>query len=72
MMWGAQLRSAFTTCVTVVIADITSTVFCDPHGLRCPVLAYHSLSRTSPGAWGWAHAEPPDRDRSVKPRSMSC
>jgi anti-sigma B factor antagonist len=34
-----QLRSAFTPGVTVVIADMSSTVFCDSAGLRHLLLA---------------------------------
>ena len=44
----------------MVIADITSTVFCDPHGLRYLVLAYHSfVSQGITGPGERAHAEPP-------------
>jgi anti-sigma B factor antagonist len=39
---GEQLRSAFTPGVTLVIADLTSTVFCDSAGARQLVLAHHS------------------------------
>lgn len=38
---GEQLCSAFTPGVTVVIADLTSTVFCDSAGLRQFVMAHH-------------------------------
>lgn len=37
---GEQLRSAFTPGVTIVIADLTPTVFCDSYGVRSLVLAY--------------------------------
>ena len=37
---GEQLRSAFTPGVTVVIADLASTVFCDSAGARQFVLAH--------------------------------
>ena len=37
---GEQLRSAFTPGVTIVIADMTATVFCDSYGIRSLVLAY--------------------------------
>jgi anti-sigma B factor antagonist len=36
---GEQLRAAFTTGVTVVIGDLTSTVFCDSSGMRILVVA---------------------------------
>jgi anti-sigma B factor antagonist len=39
---GEQLRSAFTLGAAVVIADLTSTVFCDCAGARQLVLAHHS------------------------------
>jgi anti-sigma B factor antagonist len=39
---GEQLRSAFTPGVTLVIADLTSTVFCDSAGARQLLLAHHS------------------------------
>jgi anti-sigma B factor antagonist len=38
---GEQLRSAFAPGVTVVITDLTSTVFCDSYGLRHLVLAHN-------------------------------
>ena len=38
---GEQLRSAFTSGVTIVIADMTSTVFCDSSGTRHLVLAHN-------------------------------
>jgi anti-sigma B factor antagonist len=38
---GLQLYSAFTPGVTVVIADMTSTVFCDSSGISQLVLAHH-------------------------------
>lgn len=37
---GERLRSAFIPGVTVVVADMTSTVFCDPYGMRGLVLAH--------------------------------
>ena len=37
---GEQLRSALTPGVTVVIADLASTVFCDSAGARQFVLAH--------------------------------
>jgi anti-sigma B factor antagonist len=37
---GEQLRSAFTPGVAIVIADMTSTVFCDSSGMRSLGLAY--------------------------------
>lgn len=37
---GAQLRSAVTPGVTIVIADLTSTVFCDSSGMRHLLLAH--------------------------------
>ena len=36
---GGQLRSAFAPGVTVVIADMSSTGFCDSAGMRCLLLA---------------------------------
>jgi anti-anti-sigma factor len=39
---GEQLRSAFTPGVTLVIADLTSTVFCDCAGARQFLLAHHT------------------------------
>lgn len=36
---GGQLQAAFTPGVTVVIADMTSTVFCDSAGMRHLILA---------------------------------
>jgi len=42
---GERLGSAFTPGVTVVIADMTSTVFCDSYGMRCLVLAYRCAGR---------------------------
>jgi anti-sigma B factor antagonist len=41
---GEQLRSALTPGVTVVIADLTSTVFCDSAGARQLVLAHQWAS----------------------------
>ena len=38
---GERLRSAFTPGVTIVVADLTATVFCDSYGIRSLVLAYH-------------------------------
>jgi anti-anti-sigma factor len=38
---GEQLRSAFTPGAAVVIADLTSTVFCDSAGARQLVLAHN-------------------------------
>ena len=38
---GEQLRSAFTRGAAVVIADLTSTVFCDSAGARQFVLAHN-------------------------------
>jgi anti-sigma B factor antagonist len=38
---GQQLCSAFAPGVTVVIADMTSTVFCDSSGISQLVLAHH-------------------------------
>jgi anti-sigma B factor antagonist len=37
---GEQLRSAFTPGVTIVVADLTFTVFCDSYGMRSLVLAH--------------------------------
>ena len=37
---GEQLRSAVTPGVTIVIADLTSTVFCDCSGMRHLLLAH--------------------------------
>jgi anti-sigma B factor antagonist len=37
---GEQLRSAFTPGTTLVIADLTATVFCDSSGLRQLVMAH--------------------------------
>lgn len=37
---GEQLRSAFTHGATLVIADLTATVFCDSSGLRQLLLAH--------------------------------
>jgi anti-sigma B factor antagonist len=39
---GEQLRSAFTPGVTLVIADLTPTVFCDSAGARQLALAHRS------------------------------
>ena len=36
---GGQLRSAFTPGVSMVVADMTLTVFCDSYGMRALVLA---------------------------------
>ena len=36
---GERLRAAFTPGVTVVIADMTATVFCDSAGMRHLILA---------------------------------
>jgi anti-sigma B factor antagonist len=36
---GEQLRSAFTPGVTMVVADMTLTMFCDSYGMRALVLA---------------------------------
>jgi anti-sigma B factor antagonist len=41
---GERLRTAFTPGITVVIADMTSTVFCDSYGMRCLVLAYRGAA----------------------------
>jgi anti-sigma B factor antagonist len=38
---GEQLRSAFTRGAAVVIADLTSTVFCDSSGARQFVLSHN-------------------------------
>jgi anti-sigma B factor antagonist len=38
---GEQLRSAFTRGASVVIADLTSTVFCDSSGARPLVLSHN-------------------------------
>lgn len=38
---GEQLRSAFTRGAAVVIADLTSTVFCDSSGARQLVLSHN-------------------------------
>jgi anti-sigma B factor antagonist len=38
---GEQLRSAFTRGTAVVIADLTSTVFCDSAGARQLVLSHN-------------------------------
>jgi anti-sigma B factor antagonist len=38
---GQQLCAAFAPGVTVVIADMTSTVFCDSSGISQLVLAHH-------------------------------
>ena len=38
---GEQLRSAFTRGAAVVIADLTSTVFCDSSGARQFVLTHN-------------------------------
>jgi anti-sigma B factor antagonist len=38
---GQQLRSAFTRGAAVVIADLTSTVFCDSAGARQLVLSHN-------------------------------
>ncbi len=37
---GAQLRAAFAPGVTVVVADLSSTVFCDASGARQLLLAH--------------------------------
>jgi anti-sigma B factor antagonist len=37
---GEQLRCAFTPGITLVIADLTATVFCDSSGLRQLLLAH--------------------------------
>jgi anti-sigma B factor antagonist len=43
---GDQLRSALTPGVTIVIADMTSTVFCDSCGIRSLLLAHdHAAAR---------------------------
>jgi len=38
---GQQLCTAFAPGVTIVIADMTSTVFCDSSGISQLVLAHH-------------------------------
>jgi anti-sigma B factor antagonist len=38
---GEQLRAAFTRGAAVVIADLTSTVFCDSSGVRQLVLSHN-------------------------------
>jgi anti-anti-sigma factor len=38
---GQQLCSAFAPGVTIVIADMTATVFCDSSGISQLVLAHH-------------------------------
>jgi anti-sigma B factor antagonist len=38
---GEQLRAAFAAGVTIVIADLGSTVFCDCSGVRQLMRAYH-------------------------------
>jgi anti-sigma B factor antagonist len=38
---GQQLCAAFAPGVTIVIADMTSTVFCDSSGISQLVLAHH-------------------------------
>jgi anti-sigma B factor antagonist len=38
---GEQLRSAFTRSMAVVVADLTSTVFCDSSGARQLVLSHN-------------------------------
>jgi len=43
---GDQLRSALTPGVTIVIADMTTTVFCDSSGIRSLLLAHdHAAAR---------------------------
>ncbi len=37
---GEKLRSAFTPGVTIVVADMTLTAFCDSYGMRALVLAH--------------------------------
>jgi anti-sigma B factor antagonist len=37
---GEQLHSAFTPGITLVIADLTATIFCDSSGLRQLVMAH--------------------------------
>jgi anti-sigma B factor antagonist len=41
---GQQLFSAFAPRVTIVIADMTSTVFCDSTGISQLLLAHHSAA----------------------------
>jgi anti-sigma B factor antagonist len=41
---GQQLCSAFAPGVTIVIADMTATVFCDSSGISQLVLAHHSAA----------------------------
>jgi anti-sigma B factor antagonist len=41
---GSDLRAALRPGVTVVVADMTSTVFCDSGGLRNLVLAHHQAA----------------------------
>jgi anti-anti-sigma factor len=41
---GQQLCSAFAPRVTIVIADMTSTVFCDSTGISQLLLAHHSAA----------------------------
>ena len=38
---GQQLCAAFAPAVTIVIADMTATVFCDSSGISQLVLAHH-------------------------------
>jgi anti-anti-sigma regulatory factor len=42
---GQQLRAAFAPGVTVVIADLGSTTFCDTSGARQLVLAHKRAAR---------------------------
>ena len=43
---GQQLRSAFVPGVKIVIADMTSTVFCDSSGINALVITYmHAVAR---------------------------
>ena len=49
---GEQLRSAFTPGVTMVVADLTLTVFCDSYGMRALVLARRcAAARHAHCAW---------------------
>ena len=41
---GSELSAAMVPGVTLVVADLTSTVFCDSGGLRHLVMAYHQAA----------------------------
>ena len=46
---GAELQAAFAPGVTVVVADMTATTFCDSRGIRALVLAHKHAAASGAG-----------------------